>query len=82
MSAVEYVELLDWLVRQVVPGKRGSTQEDAPAVFEPQSSAATFCELVANFGKLFKIVAGKPHVIDAHRGVRRLDGSVIAGYCI
>ncbi len=74
MTAVEYIELLDWLARQVVPGKRGSTPEDAPAVFDRLGlgmSAATFCELVANFGKLFKIVAGKPHVVDAHRGVRR-----------
>ncbi|MFO0939273.1 MAG: hypothetical protein U0930_00755 [Pirellulales bacterium] len=74
MTAVEYIELLDWLARQVVPGKRGSTPEDAPSVFDRLGlgmSAGTFCELVANFGKLFKIVAGKPHVIDAHRGVRR-----------
>lgn len=74
MSAVEYIELLDWLARQVAPGKRGSTPEDAPAVFDRLGlgmSAGTFCELTANFGTLFKIVAGKPHVIDAHRGVRR-----------
>ncbi len=74
MSAVEYIELLDWLARQVVPGKRGSTPEETPAFFDRLGlglSAGIFCELVANFGKLFKIVAGKPHVIDAHRGVRR-----------
>ncbi len=61
MSTVEYIELLDWLARQIVSGKRGSTPGDVPAVFDRLGlgmSAATFCELVTNFGKLFKIVAG------------------------
>jgi hypothetical protein len=74
MTTSEYVELLDWTARCIVPGKRGATPEDAPPVFERLGlglSAGTWCELVANFGKLFKLVAGKPHIVEAHRGVVR-----------
>jgi hypothetical protein len=74
MSSADYIELLDWTARCIVPGKRGATPAEAPPIFERLGlglSAGTWCELVANFGKLFKIVAGKPHVVDAHRGVRR-----------
>jgi hypothetical protein len=74
MSSIDYIELLDWTARCIVPGKRGATPVGAPPVFERLGfgmSAETWCELVANFGKLFKIVAGKPHVVDAHRGVKR-----------
>ena len=74
MSSTDYIELLDWTARNIAPGKRGSTPVDAPPIFERLGlgmSATTWCELVANFGKLFKIVAGKPHHVDAHRGVRR-----------
>jgi hypothetical protein len=74
MSSADYIELLDWTARCIVPGKCGVTPVEAPPIFERLGlglSAGTWCELVANFGKLFKIVAGKPHVVDAHRGVRR-----------
>jgi hypothetical protein len=71
MSSSDYIELLDWTARFVAPGKRGTTPVDAPPVFERLGlglSAETWCELVANFGKLFNVVAGMPHVIDTHRG--------------
>jgi hypothetical protein len=74
MTSSDYIELLDWTARCIVPGKRGATPADAPPAFQRLGlglSAGTWCELVANFGKLFKIVAGKPHVVDAHRGVVR-----------
>jgi hypothetical protein len=74
MTSNEYIELLDWTARCIVPGKRGATPADAPPVFQRLGlglSAGTWCELVADFGKLFKIVAGKPHIVDAHRGVIR-----------
>jgi hypothetical protein len=74
LTASEYVELLDWTARLIVPGKRGSTPLDTPPVFERLQlgmAASTWGELVRNFGRLFRIVAGKPHVVDTHRGVRR-----------
>lgn len=74
MSAAEYIELLDWTARLIVPGKQGSTPVATPPVFERLQlgvSADTWRELVRNFGRLFRIVAGKPQVVDAHRGVQR-----------
>ena len=71
MTAAEYIELLDWTARTLTPGKRGTTPADAPSIFERMKlgiSVESWCELVGNFGRLFKIVAGKPHVVDAHRG--------------
>ena len=71
MTAEEYVELLDWTARRLVAGKRGATSAEAPPIFERLQlgiPAESWCELVGSFGRLFKIVAGKPHVVDAHRG--------------
>lgn len=70
----EYIELLDWTARSLAVGKQGATPEDAPPVWQrlsPGLSSAAWLELVANFGKLFKLVAGKPHIVDQHRGVKR-----------
>ena len=69
----EYLELLDWTARQTVPGKRGATSADAPAILERLTlSRTTWCELVQNFGRLFYNVAGHPRQIDATRS--RLSG--------
>ena len=71
MTDAEYIELLDWTARISVPGKRGATPVDAPGVFERMQlgiSKESWCELVGNFGRLFKIVAGKPHIVESHRG--------------
>lgn len=68
MSLESYIELLDWTARQIVPGKRGSTPEEAPAILERlQLDASAWCELVRDFGSLFSLVAGRPQVIDATR---------------
>ena len=71
LPLVEYLELLDWTARQVVPGKRGSTAASVPWVLrrlglEPSS----WCELVSDFGKLFSTVAGHPRRVDAARSHR------------
>jgi len=31
---VDYLEILDWLARNAVAGKRGSTPAEAPSIFE------------------------------------------------
>ncbi|QDV24802.1 hypothetical protein [Aureliella helgolandensis] len=68
MSLESYIQLLDWTARQIVPGRRGSTPEPAPAVLERlQLDAPAWCELVRDFGRLFSLVAGRPRVIDAAR---------------
>lgn len=74
MSQVDYIELLDWTARLVVPGKTGSTPVDAPPVFERLNlglSVAAWTELVSNFCKLFSHVAGRPQVVEAHRSKSR-----------
>ena len=74
MSSTEYLELLDWTARQVAPGKRGATPESAPPIFERLDlKPAVWSELVADFGKLFSVVAGLPQRVDATRS--RQSGS-------
>ena len=68
MSIQAYIELLDWTARQIVPGKRGRTPTETPAVLERlQLDPQTWCQLATNFGRLFSLVAGCPKAIDATR---------------
>ena len=64
----DYLELLDWTARQVVPGKRGCTPIDTPPILERLSlRGSAWCELVRNFGRLFYNVAGRPQTVDTCR---------------
>ena len=68
MSSADYLELLDWTSRRVVTGKRGHTEASLPPIFERlKIKPAVWLELVNNFGRLFSIVAGQPHRVDALR---------------
>lgn len=68
MTATDYVQLLDWTSRQIMPGKRGSTPIEAPPIFDRlRIKPAAWCELVTNFGILFSLVAGQPHRVDEFR---------------
>ncbi len=74
MTTQQYIELLDWTARSLASGKRGVAPADAPPVWQRLSlgiSSEAWLELVANFGKLFKLLAGKPHIVDKHQGVKR-----------
>jgi len=75
MPIEDYLELLDWTARQVVPGKRGSTPSALPPVLARLGlDAACWCELVSDFGRLFCSVAGRPECVDSmrcHRTQRR-----------
>ena len=72
MSTVDYLELLDWTARSVVPGKVGATPAGAPPILERlRLEPETWCALVSTFGKLFHTVAGRPQTIDASRTGRR-----------
>ena len=74
MTTEQYIELLDWTARSLAVGKPGATPAQAPLVWQRLKlgiSSETWLVLVADFGKLFKLVAGKPHVVDRHRGVKR-----------
>jgi hypothetical protein len=68
MPTAAYLELLDWTARLIVSGKRGATPEDAPPLLERlKIKPAVWYELVTQFGKLFSLVAGQPHRVDAYR---------------
>jgi hypothetical protein len=72
MSLGEYLELLDWTVRQQhVDVKRGATPENVPPIFSRLTvRPEVWCELARDFGRLFGVIAGQPHRIDEHRSCR------------
>ena len=76
ISQGDYLELLDWTARQVVPGKRGTTPPLTLSLFQRLSGilppATAWVELVQDFGKLFATVAGHPQTIRATRS--RISG--------
>ena len=71
MSEADYLTILDWLARNTVAGKRGSTPEAAPKIFDRLGiDAAIWSGMVKNFGRSFKNVAGKPTSIDQARSLK------------
>jgi hypothetical protein len=67
MSTADYLDLLDWTARQCRSDKPGRTPRQIAPLFERLGiTADSWRELVRNFGRLFSVVAGKPHVIDSH----------------
>ncbi len=72
MTSAEYLELLDWTARQIVPGKAGATPPDVPPLLERVGlKSASWIGLVSSFGELFHNVAGRPHEIARVRSLRR-----------
>ena len=71
MSEADYLTILDWLARNTVAGKRGSTPEAAPKIFDRLGiDAAIWSGMVKDFGRSFKNVAGKPTSIDQARSLK------------
>lgn len=71
MADAEYLEILDWLARNTVAGKRGSTPAEAPAIFERLGiDAVAWSEMVKNFGRVFKNAAGKSTSIEQSRSLK------------
>jgi hypothetical protein len=67
MSTADYLSLLDWSARQQRTGKAGTTPTNLVPLFTRlQISEEVWSHLVQDFGRLFSVVAGKPHVIDQH----------------
>jgi REP element-mobilizing transposase RayT len=66
-----YLELLDWTARQQSAKNVGQTPAHlAPILKRLGMSPSAWCELVADFGKLFHNVAGHPVKVDAQRSRR------------
>ena len=71
MAEVDYLTILDWLARNTLAGKRGSTPEAAPKIFERLGiDAVLWSQMVKDFGPTFKNVAGKPTSIDQARSLK------------
>ena len=52
MTEADYLTILDWLARNTVAGKRGSTPADAPAIFDRLGiDSAAWSLMVTNFGR-------------------------------
>jgi REP element-mobilizing transposase RayT len=67
-SVERYLELLDWTARRLARGKRGKTPEHLAPILQRLGLPGTvWCELVADFGRLFSSVAGHPLVVDGER---------------
>ena len=59
MAEAEYLEILDWLARDKVAGKRGATPLSALPVLERLGIEPTlWAATVKDFGRAFKNVAG------------------------
>ena len=71
MADADYLEILDWLARNTVAGKRGSTPAEAPAIFERLGIDGVACSnVVKDFGRVFKNVAGKSTSIERARSLK------------
>jgi hypothetical protein len=64
MIVTDYLRLLDWTARQIIPGKAGHSPEEAPPILERLGlEPDNWCLLVKDFGRLFFVVAGLPSTI-------------------
>ena len=71
MADAEYLEILDWLARNTVAGKRGSTPLAAPPIFERLGIDATlWSAMVKDFGRSFKNVAGTAKSVSEARSLK------------
>jgi hypothetical protein len=69
MTRTEYIELLEWTARQIVPGKRGATPEDTPPILQRLNiSPEIWCILATSFDSLFGVAAGSPTTLDKTPG--------------
>jgi REP element-mobilizing transposase RayT len=61
MSVKAYLEFVDWTGRQIAKGKRGRIPAScAPILKRLSMKRQTWCDLVKDFGRLFRRVAGRP----------------------
>ena len=71
MADAEYLEILDWLARNAVAGKRGMTPQVAPRIFERLGiEPSTWEMMVKDFGRAFKNVAGTAKSVSEARSLK------------
>ena len=72
VSLGQYLSLLDWTGRSLSGDKRGTIPGHLKPILERVGLLpAAWCELVRNFGKLFKRAAGSPERLDEHATKRQ-----------
>ena len=72
VSLGQYLSLLDWTGRSLSGDKRGTIPAHLKPILERVGLLpAAWCELVRNFGKLFKRAAGSPERLDEHATKRQ-----------
>ena len=71
MAEAEYLEILDWLARDKVAGKRGSTPLSVPPVLERLGIEPTlWSAMVKDFGRAFMNVAGTAKSVSEARSLK------------
>jgi hypothetical protein len=60
MTSAQYIQLLDWTARQVLPGKSATPSAAPPVLQRLGITARDWSQLVANFSRLYYLVAGRP----------------------
>jgi hypothetical protein len=71
MAEAEYLEILDWLERDKVAGKRGATPTSAPPVLERLGIEPTlWSAMVKDFGRAFMDVAGTAKSVSESRSLK------------
>ena len=71
MAEAEYLEILDWLARDEIVGKRGSTPRTVPPVLEGLGIEPTlWSTMVKDFGRTFMNVAGTAKSVSEARSLK------------
>ena len=79
LTAREYIELVDWTGREVIPGKGGAIPEHLAPIFERlQMDATHWGPVVQHFGKFFRRVAGAPQSLTEQVKFRRGRAALLA----
>ena len=79
MSTEKYLKLLEWTASQIVYDRYDKTESTPPEVDSYLNQLglkeSTWCALVRDFGCLFSLVAGKPHLIATYQPARKAQST-------
>jgi len=69
LSLSRYLELLDWTGRQLRAAKRGRIPDHLSSILKRLGlQPSSWCDLVADFGRRFRRVVGRPDMVQAAAG--------------
>ena len=78
LSLTKYLDLLDWTGRSLAPGKRGAIPDHLEPILKRIGVASSaWCDLIEQFGRLFKRAVGSPQALATEaksRGQSYLQG--------